>query len=126
MDIGQLHNNYKYYIGFEDEEEVLFSLESDHEISIHVWIGYIDDILREPNLDGSGWKGMTKDYHQLEGAFADTGKEMLVYPDEYLKDLEYYAKKIFEYEETGEVYKLIITFLEYAIKQKSCVIIRVE
>ena len=126
MDTGLLRNNYVYYNGFEGEDEVVLSLASNKEISIHLWIGYLDDILREPTLDGSNWSGFTRDYHQLEGAFSQDGNAVTVNPFEYYKDLQLYADRKFDEPETTEVFQLIATFLEYAIQEKSLVIIVVN
>lgn len=126
MDTGLLRNNYTFYEGFEGEEEIILSLESDREVSIHIWSGYLDDILREPPLNGSEWTGFTRDYHQLEGAFSETGDSVSVDPTEYLNDLQQYADREFDEPETVEVFRLMVAFLNYAITQKSLVQIQVE
>ena len=54
--------------------------------NMHIWDGYIDDILREPNLDGNGWHGFTRDYHQCEGAFGDDSEGIITDLSEYLDD----------------------------------------
>ena len=125
MDIGQLRNNTTYYDGFEGEDEVVLSLESESEVAIHIWIGYLDDILREPVLDGSKWTGLTRDYHQLEGAFSEEGESTIDNPEEYLVDLQQYAGRKFDEPETMEVFQLIMSFLEYALQVKSRVRIQV-
>lgn len=126
MDTGLLRNNYTFYEGFEGEKEIILSLESDQEISIHLWSGYLDDILREPTLNGSAWTGFTRDYHQLEGAFSEEGNSVAVDPTEYLNDLQQYTGRNFDEPETAEVIQLMITFLEYAIKEKSLVKIQAD
>lgn len=126
MDTGLLHNNCIYYEGFEGEDEVILSLESDREISVHIWVGYLDDILRDPVLDESDWTGFTRDYHQLEGAFSQEGKSVAEDPAEYLEDIQHYAEKNFDEPETKEVFQLIVNLLKYAMQEKTRVLIRVN
>ena len=121
MDIGLLRNNTTYYDGFEGEDEVVLSLKTDPEVSIHIWVGYLDDILSNPVLNGSKWTGLTRDYHQLEGAFSEEGESAEASPEEYLNDLQQYTGRKYDEPETEEVFQLIITFLQYAIQVKSLV-----
>lgn len=80
-----------YYDGFEGEEEVEITLVTDQSFSIHFWVGYKDDILSNPDLQGKGWTGFTKDYHQLEGAFSnDPTPDNYCDPQEYLLDIKQY------------------------------------
>ena len=115
MDIGNLKNNYSYYEGYEGEGEIVFYIE--HDQAIHIWEGYFDDIYDTPTLDGNGWKGFTRDYHQFEGVFSEDGGITEIDPSEYLEDLMLYKEKAFEFEETTEVFNLMVSFLEEAIKQ---------
>ena len=115
MDIGNLKNNYTYYEGYEDEGEIVLCIEADQ--AIHIWEGYFDDIYDTPTLNGNGWKGFTRDYHQFEGVFSEDGGIAEIDPSEYLEDLMLYKEKTFEFEETTEVFRLIVSFLEEAIKQ---------
>ena len=115
MDIGNLKNNYTYYEGYEDEGKIVLCIEADQ--TIHIWEGYFDDIYDTPTLDGNGWKGFTRDYHQFEGVFSEDGGITEIDPSEYLEDLMLYKEKSFEFEETTEVFNLMVSFLEEAIKQ---------
>lgn len=115
MDIGNLKNNYTYYEGYEGEGKIVLCIEADQ--AIHIWEGYFDDIYDTPTLDGNGWKGFTRDYHQFEGVFSEDGGITEIDPSEYLEDLMFYKEKTFEFEETTEVFNLIVSFLEEAIKQ---------
>ena len=115
MDIGNLKNNYTYYEGYEDEGKIVLCIEADQ--AIHIWEGYFDDIYDTPTLDGNGWKGFTRDYHQFEGVFSEDGGITEIDPSEYLEDLLLYKEKSFEFEETTEVFNLMVSFLEEAIKQ---------
>ena len=115
MNIGNLKNNYTYYEGYEDEGKIVLCIEADQ--AIHIWEGYFDDIYDTPTLDGNGWKGFTRDYHQFEGVFSEDGGITEIDPSEYLEDLMLYKEKSFEFEETTEVFNLMVSFLEEAIKQ---------
>ena len=77
MGIGKTSDNYTFYEGYEGEPEIILII--PNEDILHIWEGYFDDIYDTPSLDGNGWKGFTRDYHQMEGIFADdnTGTEML-------------------------------------------------
>ncbi len=64
-------NSIDYYTGFEGEPEVIFtrrSLDGESQSQIRLWVGYYDDMIEQipPGKNGS-WKGITKDYHLLEG-----------------------------------------------------------
>lgn len=114
MDIEKINDNYTFYDGYEDEPEVILSLPNCE--AIHIWEGYFDDIYDTPSLDGKGWSGFTRDYHQLEGIFSNDGQTAEIDPKEYLDDLMLYKNKAFDYEETTGVFDLLIDFFEKAIK----------
>ena len=38
MNIGNLKNNYTFYEGYEDEDEIVLYIETDE--AIHIWKGY--------------------------------------------------------------------------------------
>lgn len=119
MDTGKIIDNYDFYEGFEDEPEIVFKSDDPNMPILHIWDGYFDDILREPNLDGKGWTGFTRDYHQCEGAFDDNGNETSITNIlEYLSDLELYKNRSFDYGETKSVYELICSWLKTAIAKK--------
>ncbi len=126
MEMHQFHENWTYYEGFEGEEQVILRLETDPSCSIHIWIGYFDGILRNPDLSGDGWIGFTRDYHQTENAFAQSAGEISVEPAEYLADLLQYEHQTFDTAETRQVLDLIIRFLKHAIHEKARVIVSVE
>lgn len=115
MDIGNLKNNYTFYEGYEDESKIVLYIEADQ--AIHIWEGYFDDIYDTPSLDGNGWKGFTRDYHQLEGIFSEDGGISEINPSEYLEDLMLYREKTFEFDETEDVFNLIVSLLEKAIRE---------
>lgn len=121
MDIDLLHNNHMYYDGFEGEEEVEITLINDQSLSIHFWIGYMDDILSNPDLQGKGWAGFTKALFSN-----DPTPDNCYDPHEYLHDIKQYQDADFNEEESHLVLQLIITFLEYAISVGSKIIIQVH
>ena len=123
MNVENLKNNYKYYEGYEEEEEIILKIKSNPSINIHIWCGYFNQIFEEPNLDGTGWKGFTRDYHQDEGAYAEDKYEIDI--NEYKEDLLQYKDKEFKFEETKDVYNLILEFLEYASNHNETVIMEV-
>ena len=125
MDIGQLRNNTNYYDGFEGEDEVIFELEKDRDFNLHIWVGYLDDILREPKLSGDGWIGLTRDYHQAEKAFIGSDEEYIVSPGEYLADIGQYRSRKFDHGETRQVLELLILFMRYAMDVDSQIVIKV-
>lgn len=115
MDTGNLKNNYAFYEGYEDENEIILAIEADE--ALHIWEGYFDDIFDTPSLEGKGWTGFTRDYHQLEGVFSENGGVYEINPTEYLADLMHYKNKVFEFDETKDVFNLIASLLEKAIKK---------
>lgn len=116
MDIGNLKNNYTYYEGYEGEGEIVLYIEDDQ--AIHIWEGFFDDIYDAPSLDGNGWKGFTRDWHQFEGAFSeDGGVYEIDDPIEYLEDLMLYEEKTFDFDETKDVFNLIASLLEKAKRE---------
>lgn len=124
MDIGKTNDNYTFYEGYEGEPEIILII--PNEDIIHVWEGYFDDIYDAPSLDGNGWKGFTRDYHQIEGIFADDTTETKVNATEYLEDLMLYKNKFFEYDETTQVFELMVSLFEKAIEIGSTVIVKKE
>ena len=107
-------DNYKFYEGYEDEPEV--ELSADNMETLHIWDGFFDDILREPTLDGKGWHGFTRDYHQCEGAFDIHGEAVITNLQEYIDDLKIYKDRQFRFKETKEVYDLICSWFDKAQK----------
>ncbi len=116
MDIGKINENYDFYEGFEGEEEIEFSVTDENMETLHIWEGYFSDIFCEPALDGKGWNGFTRDYHQCEGAFDDDGEAIITDLQEYIDDLKIYKNRNFKFKETKEVYELIYSWLTEAQK----------
>ena len=117
MDIEK-KNNHIYYDGYEGETEIVLSINESKDLNMHVWEGYFDDIFGEPSLVGDGWRGFTRDIHQMERIFSNEEFNMIVDVSEYLEDLITYKDKTFRYEESAEVLNMLITFFEY-VKQNN-------
>ncbi len=115
MDIGNLKNNVSFYEGYEGEPEIILTIADATEYNIHLWDGYFDDIFGEPSLDGEGWKGFTRDMHQLEGIFRSDESSAVINAPEYLEDILSYRGKTFRYEESSAALALIIDFLRFAV-----------
>ena len=113
MDIGKTTDNYTFYEGYEGDPEIILSI-ADTDI-LHIWDGYFDDIYDTPSLDGKGWIGFTRDYHQIEGIFANGGCAAEINPTEYLEDLMLYKNKTFDFEETAQVFDLMVALFKKAI-----------
>ena len=124
MDIGKI-DNFKFYEGYEGEEEIELSANNAKMETLHIWEGYFSDIFCEPSLDGKGWHGFTRDYNQCEGAFDDNGEAEITNLQEYIDDLKMYENRKFKFEETKDVYKLIYSWLNEA-KNKNCQKIKVR
>ena len=118
MDTGKIRDNYKFFEDFDGEPEIVIEAENTDMQILHIWDGYLDDILREPNLDGNGWLGFTRDYHQCEGAFGDESEGSITNLIEYLDDLKLYADREFDYDDTRDVYNLLYSWLEEAINNR--------
>ena len=116
MGIGKT-DNYKFYEGYEGEPEVILSVKNNELETIHIWDGFFDDIFRKPSLDGKGWNGFTRDYHQCEGAFDIYGEAIITDIQEYIEDLKIYESRKFDYEDTKEVYNLICSWLDEALRK---------
>ena len=110
-------NNVKYYKGFEGEPEIIFQFKDNKDISIHIWEGYIDDIMRnQPGTDEDYKKGLSYDWNTMEGPYDDNGNKIINVKD-YYKDLLRFKETKFEYKETKKVYELIIYLLEKALEE---------
>ncbi len=120
MDTGK-HENFDYYKGYEGEGEFIVSLDSGNGVRYHVWEGYIDDIFENPVFTDQGWQGLTKDYQEMQGAFAEDGIYTSGEPESYLEDLKKYRDKEFAYPETKQVYSLLVELFETASKNNDSV-----
>ena len=63
-------NNEKFYDErFYGEGELVLSLKEHPEYNIHIWRGYIRDIIRELKAAGDSWAGFTRDYNEMVRTF---------------------------------------------------------
>jgi len=118
MSTGKIKNNYKFYKGFEDEPEIEFFTIDREMTTLHIWEGYFGDIFDNAPLHGLGWHGFTRDYQQLEGAFA-FGADATVITNlkEYYDDLKYYKNTDFELDNTKKVYELLCSWFEEVMEK---------
>lgn len=123
MDIGKITDNDTFYAGYEGETEIILSIPNSD--TIHIWEGYFDDIFDTPSLDGNGWKGFTRDFHQMEGAFADDNPKTDMNVIEYFEDLVQYKNKTFDYDETAQVFELMMSLFKKAIEIDAPIIMKV-
>ena len=79
-----------------------------------VWEGLFADLLDAPDMSGKGWKGFTRDYHELKGIWDEHKVETEIRISEYLKDLKSYKNASFDYEDTSEMATSLRRYLEYA------------
>ena len=121
MDTGRIIDNFKFYHGFEGETEVIFQ---NSVMRIHVWEGYVDDIVGNPPLDGMGWHGLTRDYNQMEGPFSNDSGE--VDSGEYLSDLKTYLNKHFDTPTSKELLLQLIELFQTSVDQNEKVRIEVS
>ncbi|MBQ3683202.1 MAG: hypothetical protein II922_09010 [Succinimonas sp.] len=126
MDTGTLDIRLNFVAGYDNEPYVIFKINdradgSDepqpHEPSLKIWEGLIADLLENPDMSGKGWKGLTRDYHELKGIWADDCEDTEIDAAEYLSDLACYVNQSFDYEETAEMLESLRKFLSYAKEQ---------
>lgn len=122
MDIGKLDINFNFTEGYENEPYLLFKIKGSPQYTLKIWEGLVADLVENPDMSGKGWKGLTQDYHELKGIWGDENKEVEINVTEYLNDLLYYCDKSFDYEETLEMLKSLLKYLNYA-KEHSCQVI---
>ncbi len=80
---------------------------------LHIWEGFIHDIIRDLKTDGVYWAGLTRDYNEEVRTFTWDSTEIEDI-DEYITDLLRYKDDEFEFETTREVYELILDFFIFA------------
>lgn len=125
MDIGNLKENNKYYEGFEDEDEMIFTIEDVNDIDLHIWRGYFEEIFFDYDSKKRIKKGFTKDCHLCTGAFDFVNNVRIDKVDEYLEDLLTYKDKGIKDVNTKECLLLIIELFEYAKSQNKAVLINI-
>jgi hypothetical protein len=124
MDIKKFDIKFNFVDGYDGEPYVLFKIQGSTEPLLKIWEGLIADLLENPDMSGNGWKGLTRDYHELKGIWADGYEETEIDLAEYLNDLAYYVNKSFDYEETEEMLESLLKYLNYAKAQGSQIVAR--
>ena len=126
MDIGKFINNSDYY----DDSyfictEVIMQIKENPEFNLHIDDVYFRDIFcSAPIFDGKPWVGFTRDRNEIVGGWDKESEIGNI--DEYISDMMRYADRTFEWEETPEVFQLIIDFLNYAKMTGQTVVVEVE
>lgn len=72
------------------------------------------DFLEDPDLSGDGWAGFTRDYQQFEGIWDDAVEYCVLDLEEYLLDLSQYKDGKYDYQETADMIKNLMSFLREA------------
>ena len=122
MDIGKFKNNEQYYDdSYVVSNEVIIELKESPEFNLHIDEMYFADIFGKPVLDGKPWIGFTRDYCECRNGW-DEATEMDNI-DEYIWDMLRYKDREFDWEETPEVFNLILEFLTYAKETGQTVIV---
>ena len=88
----------EFYDGYEGEPEYI--LEREDGASLHIWEGYLSDIMDPPCA--APWKGFTRDYEECVRTY-DTTEPVAIDVQEYLDDLRGYAGRTFEFADSNAV-----------------------
>ena len=122
MDIRRLKNN-REFCAWWPEPDIILSLKESPEYNLYIWEGYIGEIFEDPIFTDKNWVGFTRDYHEGVGAWEDVTEIENV--DEYIWDMLRYKDRKFDWEETPEVFNLIVDFLAYAKQTGQTVVVEV-
>ena len=118
MDIGNIITDDTFYVGYEGEGKTFFCFGEAK--CLHIWDGYLDDILCIPFSEGD-WCGFTRDYHMMQGVFASENSAVTIDVEEYLSDLLLYKNKLFDFKETKEVLHRLVFWLTKSLREGWCV-----
>ena len=122
MDIGKFKNNEQYYDdSYVVSNEVIIELKETPEFNLHIDEMYFADIFGNPLFDGNPWIGFTRDYQEEVNGWEEVTEMDNI--DEYISDMLRYSNKEFRWEETPEVFNLILDFLTYAKQTGQTVIV---
>ena len=125
MDIGKLKNNKEFsaekicpeYV----EPNIILSMKESPEFNLFIWDGYFVKIFGDPIFTDKDWVGFTRDYQEdVNGWDRATEIENI---DEYIWDMLRYSEREYSWQETPEVFNLIIDFLTYAKETGQTVIV---
>ena len=106
----------EFYDGYEGEPEYI--LEREDAASLHIWEGYLSDIMDPPCA--APWKGFTRDYEECVRTY-DTTEPVAIDVQEYLDDLRGYAGRTFEFADSNAVRERICDFLQDALAKHQSV-----
>ncbi len=110
--------DYRFYDGFEGEGELELDLDGNKEESIHIWEGYLSDVLHDPDMSGNGWTGFMRDWQQGERTLDSYRQNVPIEDlDEYIEDWKQYANIEFSAPISKECYEFILAFMEYAKRE---------
>ena len=112
MPTGKQNNDERFYKGYEGEPELVLS---SGEKTLHIWDGYMEDIFGNPIQSAEGWHGLTRDYNEFVGPYADDCIESFIDLREYITDAKLYVNRKFDYEESADVINAIVEFLNDAL-----------
>ncbi|MBD7912075.1 dihydroorotate dehydrogenase (quinone) [Clostridium cibarium] len=117
----------KYYIGFEGEPEIIFSLlkSNGEKEEFGIWDGYFSTIIEKVEPNENGWTGLAYYYHLDIGWFEESPwlVENLIESYEQLKEINIES---FEYDEDKDVLRKIIIMFKEAIDNDEKVYISYE
>ncbi len=109
----------EFYDGFEGEPEYVFECTGGTGASLHIWEGYLSDIVTPPCA--TPWKGLTRDHEECVRTYDDSAEFVEIDPQEYLDDLQNYTGRVFEFSESKEVFQRICDFLNNALEKHQTV-----
>lgn len=126
MDITRLKNNSEYFDdSYFAETDVELWLKESPDFHLHIDEMYFEDIFGlNPIFDGKPWRGFTRDCNEFVGGWEDSTEMQDI--DEYLTDMLRYKGREFKWEETPEVFELIVDFLTYAKQTGQTVVVEVS
>lgn len=110
-------NNWDFFEDCAGLPELELQMKEKPEYHIHIWIGFLHDILGKPPLDGLGWHGFTRDDQEGVRTGQLGGEYEIDDIDDYIDDLircKRCKNDEFYFEESKDAYQLIFDFLLYA------------
>ena len=126
MDISRLKNNEQYFIDYVSAHEVTMWLKESPEFNLHIGEMYFGDVFGNPIFNNKPWVGFTRDYQEFTGGWKDASEIEDI--DEYIYDMLRYKdrERRTGWEDTPEVFNLIIDFLTYAKETGQTVVVEVD
>ena len=124
MDISIFKNN-RTYCAMWPEPDVILSIKENPEFNLYIWDGYFVKIFGNPIFGNENWVGFTRDYQEITGGWEEASEIENI--DEYIWDMLRYKDREYDvlWEDTPEVFNLIIDFLTYAKETGQTVVVDV-